>query len=151
MDQDIVREVKRCEQCQSHQSAPAESPLHPWEWPVLPWLKVHIEYASLFEGEMFLVVVDAYSKWLNVHCMKSTTSTATTEKLREIFAIHGLPTTLVSENGSNFTSSKFEESVKKSGIKHNKVATYNPTLNGLAERAVRIFKEGYKKVADESM
>ena len=64
---------------------------------------------------MFLVVVDAYSKWLEVHCMKPTTSAATIEKLREIFAIHGLPATLVSDDGSNFTSSEFGEFTKNDG------------------------------------
>ena len=151
MDQDIVKEVKRCEKCQSHQSAPAEAPLHPWEWPGLPWSRIHIDYAGPFKGEMFLVVVDAYSKWLDVHCMKSTTSTATVEKLREIFAIHGLPTTLVSDNGSNFTSSEFEEFMKRNGIKHIKVAPYHPASNGLAERAVRSFKEGYEKMEHGSV
>ena len=69
----------------------------------------HIDYAGPFEGEMFLVVMDAYSKWLEVHRMKSITSTATIEKLREMFATRGLPATLVSDNGSNFTSSEFQE------------------------------------------
>ena len=84
MDQDIVSEVKHCEQCQSHQSVPAEAPLQPWEWPGLPWSRIHIDYAGPFEGEMFLVVVDVYSKWLDVHCMKSTTSTAAIEKMRNL-------------------------------------------------------------------
>ena len=94
---------------------------------------------------MFLVVMDAYSKWLEVHRMKSITSTATIEQLREMFATHGLPVTVVSDNGSNFTSSEFQEFMKKNGIKHIKVAPYHPASNGLAERAVRIFKEGYEK------
>ena len=100
---------------------------------------------------MFLVVVDAYSKWLEVHRMKSITSTATNEKLKEMFAAHGLPATLVSNNGSNFTSSEFQEFMKKNGIKHIKVAPYHPASNGLAERAVRIFKGGYEKMEDGSV
>ena len=90
----------------SNQSAPAEAPLHPWERPELPWSRIHIDYAGPYKGEMFLVVMDAYSNWLEVHRMKSMTSTATIEKLREMFATHGLPATLVSDNGSNFTSSE---------------------------------------------
>ena len=83
--------------------------------------------------------------------MKSTTSAATIEKLREMFAIHGLPATLVSDNGSNFTSSEFEEFMKKNGIRHVKVAPYCPASNGLAERAVRTFKEGFEKMEKGSV
>ena len=50
MDQDIVKEVKRCDKCQSHQRAPAEAPLHPWEWPGLPWSRLHIDYAGPYKG-----------------------------------------------------------------------------------------------------
>jgi len=151
MDQVIVKKEKGCDKCQSNQSAPAEAPLHHWEWPGLPWSRIHIDYVGPYKGEMFLVVMDAYSKWLEVHRMKSITSTATIEKLREMFATHGLPATLVSDNGSNFTNSEFQEFMKKNGIKHIKVAPYHPASNGLAERAVRIFKEGCEKMENGSV
>ena len=93
------------------------------------------------------MVIDAYSTCLKVHCMKSTTSGATIEKLRKIFAKHGLPATLVSDNGSNFTSSEFQEFMKTNGIKHIKVAPHHPTSNGLAERTVRVANEGFEKIA----
>lgn len=136
MDQEIVKKVKGCIKCQSNQSAPAKAPLHPWEWPGLPWARIHIDYAGPYMGEMFLVAMDAYSKWLEVHRMKSIKSTATMEKLREMFATHGIPITLVTHNGSSFTSSEFQEFTTRNGIKHIKVATYHPASNGLAERAV---------------
>jgi hypothetical protein len=84
LDEDIEREVKnckKCNQCQLHHITPAAAPLHPWEWSGHPRTRLHIDYAGSFKGEMFLVVVDAYSKWLEVHQMTSTTSTATIEKL----------------------------------------------------------------------
>ena len=151
MDQEIVKKVKGCSKCQSNQIAPAKAPLHPWEWPGLPWARIHIDYAGPYMGEMFLVAMDAYSKWLEVHRMKSITSTATIEKLREMFATHGIPGTVVSDNGSSFTSSEFQEFTTRNGIKHIKVATYHPASNGLAERAVRIFKEGYEKMEGGSV
>lgn len=83
--------------------------------------------------------------------MKSTTSSATIEKLREMFPTHGLPATLVSDNGSNFSSSEFQEFIKRNGIRHIKVAPYHPASNGLAERPVRIFKEGFEKMEEGSV
>ena len=76
IDQDIMKEVKCCDKGQSHHSVRAEAPLHPWEWPGLPWPRIHIDYAGPYRGETFLVIVDAFSK-----CMKSTTSAATIKKL----------------------------------------------------------------------
>ena len=100
---------------------------------------------------MFLVLVDAYSKWLEVHVMKSTTSTATIEKLREIFATHGLPKTVVSDNGTNFSSNEFELFMSQNGINHIKVSPYHPASHGQAERAVRVFKEGIVKIEGGSL
>ena len=57
---------------------------------------------------MYLVVIDAHSKWMDVHIMHRTTSAATIMKLREIFATYGLPETIVSDNGPNFTSTEFK-------------------------------------------
>ena len=95
--------------------------------------------------------IHAYSKWLEVHVIKSTTSTATIEKLREIFAMHGLPKTVVSDNGTNFSSNEFELFMSQNGIKHIKVSPYNPASNGPAERAVRIFKKEIVKMEGGSL
>ncbi len=151
LDQEIEEQVKQCGKCQQNQKTPAEAPLHPWEWPGQPWSRVHIDYAGPYKGEMFLVLIDAYSKWLEIHVMKSTTSTATIEKLREIFAIHGLPKTVVSDNGTNFSSGEFELFMSQNGIKHIKVSPYHPASNGQAERAVRVFKEGIEKMEGGSL
>ena len=113
-------QLKKCQQCQLHQKAPAEAPLHPWEWPGQPWSRVHIDYAGPYKGHMYLVVIDAHCKWMDVHIMQSTTSAATIVKLREIFATHGLLETIVSDNGPNFTSAEFENFLSKNGIKHTK-------------------------------
>ena len=63
MDRELEDTVKKCQQCQLHQKAPAEALLHPWEWPGQPWSRVHIDYAGPYKGHMYLVVIDAHSKW----------------------------------------------------------------------------------------
>ncbi|KAJ8385583.1 hypothetical protein AAFF_G00184450 [Aldrovandia affinis] len=73
------------------------------------------------------------------------------EKLRGIFATHGIPAVLVSDNGPSLVSAEFEHFLKKNGIKHVTTAPYHPSSNGCAERAVRVFKEGIKKMGEGSV
>ena len=40
--------------------------LHPWLWPAKPWQSIHVDFAGPFMGKMFLIVVDAHSKWPEV-------------------------------------------------------------------------------------
>ena len=67
-------------------------------------------------GHMYLVLVDSHSKWLGVKVMQSITTAKTIEKLRAIFATHGLPKTIVSDNGPSFTSDDFESFMQSNGI-----------------------------------
>ena len=131
LEEDIEHTVQDCHQCQVTRKSPAPAPLHPWEWLARPWARVHIDHAGPFLGKNFLVIVDVHSKWLEVI---------------PIFATHGLPEMLVSDNGPSFVSSEFQEFMQKNGIRHVKCVPYHPASNGLAERAVQTFKEGLKKV-----
>ena len=145
IDKDLEERVKSCDQCQRTRGAPTVAPLHPWEWPGRPWTRVHVDHAGPFLGKLFLVVIDAHSKWLEVVVVSSTTSAATTKALRSIFATHGLPEILVSDNGPAFTSIEFKTFLKENGIRHITTAPYHPAGNGLAERAVQTFKQALKK------
>ena len=142
---DIEDKVKGCVHCQQAQKMPTPAPLHPWEWPDRPWTRLHVDYAGPFLGRMFLIMVDAHSKWLEIHAVSSATSAITIDKMRTVFATHGLPEIIVSDNGSVFTSSEFDSFCKKNGIKHITSSPYHPSTNGLAERAVQTFKTAMKK------
>ena len=64
LDKDIATIVQRCNDCQRSRNKPQPAPLHPWDWPKMPWQRVHIDFAGPFMGKMFLIVVDSHSKWL---------------------------------------------------------------------------------------
>ena len=144
IDQQIEQKCMGCHGCSSVRKMPATAPLHPWEWPSHPWRRLHIDYAGPYLHCMFLVVVDAHSKWPEVVVMKNATSTTTITALRNIFARFGIPDQIVSDNGSQFTSNEFEQFLKSNRIHHIKSAPYHPATNGLAERFVQTFKLAMK-------
>ena len=150
LDKDIESSVQSCTECQATQSVPPSAPLHPWSWPTRRWSRLHVDYAGPFQGHMFLMVIDAHSKWIEAWPVHAATSSATIEKLRTSFAQFGLPETIVSDNGTCFVSEEFESFLQANGIKHVTSAPYHPSSNGLAERAVQILKNGLKKEREGS-
>ena len=110
-----------------------------------------MDYAGPLLGKMFLVLIDAHSKWMEVEPVESATTKTTVEKLRKIFSTHGIPEKLVSDNGSVFTSQEFTNFVKLNGIDHIKTAPYHPSSNGLAERAVQVLKKGLSLAKQETL
>ena len=148
LDKSLELKVKTCNACQRSQSLPTVAPIQPWEWPERPWSRLHIDYAGPLLGHMFLVVVDAHSKWMEVKMVKTATTSTTVTALREIFATHGIPELLVSDNSSVFTSAEFKTFTQQNGIRHTTSAPYHPATNGLAERAVQTFKSFMKKTPD---
>lgn len=146
MDTDIENYVRRCDACQSSRPQPPIAPTHSWEVPKQPWSRIHLDFAGPFMGAMFLVLVDACTKWLDVVIMSSITSAVTIDKLQNIFATHGLPRTIVTDNGASFTSSEFQRFCRSNGIQHLTSSPYHPSTNGLAERAVQTFKQGLKRM-----
>jgi len=81
MDEGIEDVAKRFPSCQQNNSSPPRVPLYSWEWPSQPWSRLHLDFAGLFMGHMYLIVVDAHSKWLDVQIMQSITAEKTIEKL----------------------------------------------------------------------
>jgi transposase InsO family protein len=146
MDSEIESKVCGCSTCQLDRPSPAKAPLHPWEWPSRPWSRVHMDHAGPFMGKIYLILIDAHSKWMEVKIVASTSTENTIAKLREIFATHGIPEQLVSDNGSGFTSAEFKQFTEYNGIKHTLVSPYHPASNGLAERAVQTFKHNVTKL-----
>ena len=145
MDADFESKVKHCLICQRSRKKPPKVPIQPWDWPEKPWSRIHVDHTGPILGKTLLIIVDAYSKWIEVHIVPSTTSSAAIEKPQVTFTTHGLPKTLVSDYGPAFVSREFEEFMRRNGIKHLTTAPYHPS-NSLAERAVQAVKDGLERM-----
>ena len=114
IDADIERIAKSCIDREKYAHTPPKFGEHHWEYPKGPWECIHIDYAGPVVGTMFLIVMDAFSKWAGVKTTNFITSTATIAILDELFAANCVPITAVSDNGKQFTPEKFGMFLKMS-------------------------------------
>ena len=149
LDKELEELVQTCPECQANRRRLETAPLPPWNWPTRAWQRIHIDFAGPFLGHMFFLIIDAYSKWLEIFLMPTTTSTKTIETLRSLFARYGLPEQVVSDNGPQFTSDEFKGFCKSNGIRHITSAPYHPSTNGAIERAVQTMKKSLKSTVIE--
>ena len=146
MDADINSMVKSCHPCRKVAKAP-DREYRPWPETSKPWERLHVDYAGPFRGKMWMVCVDAHSKFPYVASMEvgKTTSRMTIDALKRIFSIEGLPETIVTDNGPQFTSKDFEKFCEEKGIIHITSPSFHPASNGEAERFVQTFKRNVDK------
>ena len=78
--------------------------------------------------------------------MSMATSQTTMDNLKSVFASHGLPHLIVTDHGSQFTSSEFQAFLKSNGSKYVCSSLYHPLTNGLAWRAVQTFQDNTKRL-----
>ena len=88
---------------------------------------------------------------MEVAIISTITSAKTIEQLRIIFATHGFPKKIVTDNATTFTSEEFKKFMSDNGVAHVTSAPYHPSTNGLAERAVRTFKQGLQLTEGDSL
>ena len=135
----IVHQVetigKACIPCQSVADKPKAEPLRPTVMPDRPWQEVHVDLCGPFpSGESLLVCEDACARWPEVAILHSTMSATIIGHLRKIFAVHGLPEKVVTDNGANLVSEEFENFLATHAIKHRKVMPYWPQANAAVEQ-----------------
>ena len=138
--------VSKCPICAKHKVNPTE-PAIPSELPDRPWQKVG---ADLFElkGESFLIVIDYFSRYVELAKLSRTTSPDVIVHLKSMFARHGIPELLLSDNGPQFSSSVFAKFAEGYSFTHITSSPRYPQSNGEVERAVQTIKSLLKKSKD---
>ena len=144
LDADLEATCRNCQECCLNAANPPPAPAHPWIVPSQPWERIHIDHAQ-WGKHLLLILIDAFTKWPEVHLVSSTSASQTIDKLRTVFATHGLSIIVVSDNGPPFTSAQFDAFMKGNGILHKRVSPYHPSSNGLAENFVKTVKQALDK------
>ena len=73
------------------------------------------------------------------------TSAAIISKMKEIFAEHGVPDILRSDNGPQYTSAAFTKFAEELGFQHTISSPHCPASNGFAESTVKIIMTAFEK------
>jgi hypothetical protein len=135
----IINLDSACSFCTEKQNRKPHQPLCTSQLPNNPWEKLGMD---LFEkdNKTYLVVIDYFSRYIEMFLLQNTSTTMVISKLKNCFARLGLPESVFSDNGPQFSSKEFEMFCHDLGIKHETSSPHFPQSNGAAESAVKIAK-----------
>ena len=130
--------VETCDICASERTNAKET-LMPTCFPERPWAKVG---ADLFQWQnsQYLLVIDYFSGFIEIAKLSSTTAAVIVDHFKSIFARHGIPSEVVTDNGPQFIAECFQKFAKDWGFTHMTTSPRFPQANGEAERAVKTAK-----------
>ncbi|XP_055633185.1 uncharacterized protein K02A2.6-like [Toxorhynchites rutilus septentrionalis] len=142
MDNQVENFVKACRGCTLVSAPNPPEPLVRKELPTQPWQQIAIDYLGpLPEGESLLVIIDYYSRYLEVIEMNNITTTSTIKELLTVFSRYGVPEMLRADNGPQFNSDEFERFCTEYEINLERTIPYWPQMNGEVERQNRSILE----------
>ena len=126
---------------------PTTQPLIPSSLPQLPWQKVGTDLFEYMQKQ-YLIIVDYYSRFIEAALLSDTSSGTVVRHTKSIFARHGIPEVVVSDNGPQFRAETYKQFAKVYGLRHITSSPFYPQGNGEAERAVGTIKRLLEKEKD---
>nr|XP_040573884.1 uncharacterized protein K02A2.6-like [Lepeophtheirus salmonis] len=139
----IEQLIDSCSKC-SEYGMTKKMPLIRSKWPLGPWKMVATDLFT-YDQKYYVIVVDYYSRFIEVTELTNQRASAVIMELKRIFARHGVPEILVSDNGPCYSSQEFSRFAKEWGFEQRFSAPKQPHQNGLAERGVQTVKNFLKK------
>ena len=118
--------VQSCPICQKTLTLSRE-PLINTPLPSYPWERIAADLFDL-KGSTYLLVVDYFSRFVEVQKLNTTTSPSVVTHLKSIFARFGIPATMITDNGPQFKSEEMEEFAQSYGFVYITTSPYYPKL-----------------------
>ena len=146
---DIEKMVKTCPDCAKNRRARIE-PMRGTPFPSRAWSRIATDFFQQ-DGKHFLLVIDYFSRDVEIFRMKKTNTSTLIKKLKKVFARHGIPDILVSDNGPQYTADDFRKFAQAWNFEHITSSPHYPQSNGEAERAVQTLKNLILKCEDEDL
>ena len=131
--EDMFRQCHDCCKTQNQRT----QPMKPSSLPQLPWQKVA---SDLFEWKQkhFLLIVDYYSRYVEIACLNNLTAEEEVTQSKSIFARHGIPEV---DNGPQNISELYAKFSEEYQFQHITSSPYHPQGNGEAERTIKSMLE----------
>ncbi|XP_017892179.1 uncharacterized protein K02A2.6-like [Ceratina calcarata] len=146
MKNDIEQYTKKCEICNKFSPAKIAEPMLKHKIVGRPFAKIGVDIAQ-FGIHNFVIIMDYFSKWLEIIKIKDKTAQSVIEAFKKCFATHGIPEIIVSDN-MPLASYKFKNFAELWGIKLITSSPHYPKSNGQAESGVKIVKAYLRKEVD---
>ena len=137
----------RCITCLEFAPNHPPEPLQPHNVPEGPWQKVGADIFTLY-GKDYLILVDYYSLYIEISMLSSTTSKTIINAMKSVFARHGTPLSLFTDNAPNLVSQEMQRFAEEWDFVHETSSPYYAQSNGQAENAVKTVKSLLKKAGD---
>ena len=119
MDKAVKAEIDQCLACQATAQPNPPEPLQSSPLPGCVWDKLKIDfYGPLPSGQYILVIMDCYSRFPEVEILTSISARSVIPRLDSVFARHGVPSQVISDNGPPFQSNEFHRYMLAMGIQH---------------------------------
>ena len=141
--------VQLCSICRQ-QTPPSKEPMISTPLPKHPWERVGTDLFEL-HGKHYIVIADYYSRYHEVIRLTSTISVSVIAAMKSVFSRHGIPDTVVSDNGPQYDSKEMKEFASLYGFNHVTTSPYYPQSNGFAERMVKTVKKLLNGTSDMFM
>ncbi|XP_055847378.1 uncharacterized protein K02A2.6-like [Episyrphus balteatus] len=138
IDVQVDAYVKNCRGCMLVAAPAPPEPMKRRELPSEPWQHVAIDFMGpLPSGHNLLVVVDYYSRYVEIEIMKKIDAAETIKRLQVIFARFELPISITADNGPQFDCAEMKDFCKVHNFHLNSTIPYWPQQNGEVERQNR--------------
>lgn len=135
MHKDVVKFVVGCEICQKVKAS-RKGPVGIGKAPNIPepWEVVTIDLIGPYtrtsnNNTCALVLVDSFTKWVEIFAIRKATSQVIVRRLYETFCRWGFPKTIISDNGSQFRSHYYINWCETMGINNLYIAPYHANAN----------------------
>jgi len=140
----VVKEVVRtCTSSQLTRPYPPLDKTASWA-PVEPWKRLLVDFGEL-DTRTFFDIFDAGTGYVIAHWTNGPKTSEAIRVLRTAFRVHGLCSTVVSDNGPAFAALDFDAFLRDRGIEPLKSAPFCPSSNGPGEMGVKLLKLHYRR------